>query len=119
MDEAQYALHKSLIKVKSFYDPKVQARHEQEIAEWEAAGSEGKPPKNPFEEQAKQWLEENPIEGQYSDIGHLDNGLHYVTLPNVVSETILSAIDETVEEHKLRVPLGISWITGSNWYHCH
>ena len=118
-DEIQYALHKSLIKVKSFYDPKVQAIHEQEIAEWEAAGSEGKPPKNPFEEQAKQWLEENPIEGQYSDIGHLDNGLHYVTLPNVVSETILSAIDETVEEHKLRVPLGISWITGSNWYHCH
>lgn len=129
-DEIQYALHKSLLKVKSFFDPTVQKQYEEDVEaykkaleEWEqsARDSETKPKKvkNPFEEQAKQWMKDNPIDGQYSDIGHLDSGLHYVTLPNVVSETILKAIDEAVQERKLKVPLGISWITGSTWYHCH
>ena len=118
-DEVQYALHKSLIKVKSFYDPDVQSEYQLTVDKWKAEGEKGKKPKSPFEKEAEQWLIDNPIEGQYSDIGHLDSGLHYITLPNVISETILKAIDETVQEHNLRVPLGISWITGSNWYHCH
>ena len=114
-DEVQYALHKSLIKVKSFYDPDVQSEYQLTVDKWKAEGEKGKKPKSPFEKEAEQWLIDNPIEGQYSDIGHLDSGLHYITLPNVISETILKAIDETVQEHNLRVPLGISWITGSNW----
>ena len=118
-DEVQYALHKSLIKVKSFYDPDVQSEYQLTVDKWKAEGEKGKKPKSPFEKEAEQWLIDNPIKGQYSDIGHLDSGLHYITLPNVISETILKAIDETVQEHNLRVPLGISWITGSNWYHCH
>ena len=28
-------------------------------------------------------------------------------------------IDKTVNEHDIRVPLGIEWITGKNWYMCH
>ena len=130
MDEAQYALHKSLIKVKSFFDPKIQeewlvteAAYKQAMKEWKAAGSnkETKPEdvKNPFEAQAEQWMKDNPIEGLYSAIGHTDSGLHYVTLPNIVSETILESIDKTVNEHDIRVPLGIEWITGKNWYMCH
>lgn len=129
MDEAQYALHKSLIKVKSFFDPQIQAQYEKDIAdwkvqyaEWEASGAEGEEPKepsNPFEKQAEQWMKDNPVDGLYSAIGHTDSGLHYVTLPNIVSETILEAIDETVKEHDIRVPLGIEWITGKNWYMCH
>ena len=129
MDEAQYALHKSLIKVKSFFDPQRQAEYEQSLVDWKAefikweeAGAEGKPPKepgNPFEKEAEQWIKDNPIDGLYSAIGHTDSGLHYVTLPNIVSETILKAIDETVIEHEVRVPLGIEWITGKNWYMCH
>jgi hypothetical protein len=129
-DEIQYALHKSLLKVKTFFDPATQAEYEAQVKEykeqvklWEEAGEnpETKPKKikNPFEAQAEKWMEENPTDSQYSDIGHLASGLHYVTLPNVVSKTILKAIDATVQEHNLRVPLGISWITGSNWYHCH
>ena len=128
-DEAQYALHKSLIKVKSFFDPQIQAQYEKDIAdwkvqyaEWEASGAEGEEPKepsNPFEKQAEQWMKDNPVDGLYSAIGHTDSGLHYVTLPNIVSETILEAIDETVKEHDIRVPLGIEWITGKNWYMCH
>lgn len=128
-DEAQYALHKSLIKVKSFFDPQKQADHEKAIEAWEAdvlaweeAGAEGKEPKepkSPFEIEAAQWMKDNPVDGLYSAIGHTDSGLHYVTLPNIVSETILEAIDKTVEEHEIRVPLGIEWITGKNWYMCH
>lgn len=131
-DEAQYALHKSLIKVKSFFDPTLQTEYEEThskwetaFAEWEESTDENKPakgpkePPNPFEEQAKQWMKDNPIDGLYSAIGHTDSGLHYVTLPNIVSETILEAIDETVTEHDVRVPLGIEWITGKNWYMCH
>ena len=129
MDEAQYALHKSLIKVKSFFDPQKQTEYEEAMKAWEAsivawneAGAEGKEPKepkNPFEEEAEQWIKDNPVNGLYSAIGHTDSGLHYVTLPNIVSETILEAIDKTVEEHEIRVPLGIEWITGKNWYMCH
>ena len=128
-DEAQYALHKSLIKVKSFFDPQKQADHEKaleawkaDVLAWEEAGAEGKEPKepkNPFEEEAEQWMKDNPIDGLYSAIGHTDSGLHYVTLPNIVSETILESIDKTVNEHDIRVPLGIEWITGKNWYMCH
>ena len=128
-DECQYALHKSLIKVKSFFDPQKQTEYEEAMKAWEAsvvawneAGAEGKEPKepkNPFEEEAEQWMKDNPIDGLYSAIGHTDSGLHYVTLPNIVSETILESIDKTVNEHDIRVPLGIEWITGKNWYMCH
>lgn len=133
-DECQYALHRSLIKVKSFFDPKIQEEwlvtetaYKQAMKEWKAAGSnkETKPEdvKNPFEAQAEQWIKDNPIEGQYSAIGHLVEGpyagLHYVSLPNVLSTTILESIDNVVKEHKFRVPLGMEWITGRNWRDCH
>jgi DNA polymerase I-like protein with 3'-5' exonuclease and polymerase domains len=128
-DECQYALHKSLIKVKSFFDPQKQTEYEEAMKAWEASvvawnesgaeGKEPKEPKNPFEEEAEQWMKDNPIDGLYSAIGHTDSGLHYVTLPNIVSETILESIDKTVNEHDIRVPLGIEWITGKNWYMCH
>ena len=118
MDEAQYALHKSLIKVKSFFDPEKQTAYEKaieawkaDVLAWEEAGAEGKEPKepkSPFEIEAEQWIKDNPVNGLYSAIGHTDSGLHYVTLPNIVSETILEAIDKTVEEHEIRVPLAIS-----------
>lgn len=134
MDEVQYALHRSLISVKSFFDKPTQDQYlldledyENKVKEWKAlgGGKETKPkePKNPFEEQALQWVKDNPIDGQYSAVGHLSDGpnanLHYVTLPNVLSKTILESIDEVVKEHNFRVPLGMEWITGRNWRDCH
>ena len=47
---------------------------------------------------------------------HLDNGMHYVTFPNIVSKTIIEQIDNVVKELNVNVPLGIEWISGSNWY---
>ena len=55
-------------------------------------------------------------ENLYSAIGHLDNGMHYVTFPNIVSKTIIEQIDNVVKELNVNVPLGIEWISGSNWY---
>lgn len=115
MDEAQYALHRSLIKVKSFSDPELHAEFTPKYKAWIDSGKEGKEPEHPLVAVAEKWMEENPIDGLYSAVGHTSEGVHYVTLPNTVSETILESIDETVEEFKIRVPLGIEWITGKNW----
>lgn len=120
MDEAQYAVHRSLLKVKTFFDPDIQSQYEKDIEAWKSAGSDKKTkPKNPFEVQAEKWIEENPTEGQYSDIGHTDSGVYYVTLPNILSKTIVEGIEEAVAKFDLNVPLGISWITGSTWAQCH
>ena len=119
MDEVQYALHRSLIKVKSFSNPEMHADYVAKHKAWVDGGEEGKEPKHPLEAAAEKWMEDNPIDGLYSAVGHTAEGVHYVTLPNTVSETILESIDETVKEFGIRVPLGIEWITGKNWYNCH
>ena len=122
-DEVQYAVHKSLIKNVSFYNEAVDADYKERLKAWKEAGADKKTkPANPFEEAAEQFIETNksddPLE-QFSDIGHTDKGIHYVTTPNVVSRTIIKAIDDTVKYHNLKVPLGIAWITGLNWKMCH
>lgn len=119
MDEVQYALHRSLIKVKSFSDPELHAEFTPKYDAWIANSKEGKEPEHPLVAVAEKWMEENPIDGLYSAVGHTAEGVHYVTLPNTVSEIILEAIDKTVKEFNVRVPLGIEWITGKNWYNCH
>ncbi len=122
-DEVQYAVHKSLIKNVSFYNEAVDADYKERLKAWKEAGADKKTkPANPFEEAAEHFIETNksddPLE-QFSDIGHTDKGIHYVTTPNVVSRTIIKAIDDTVKYHNLKVPLGIAWITGLNWKMCH
>jgi len=122
-DEVQYAVHKSLIKNVSFYNEAVDADYKERLRAWKEAGADKKTkPANPFEEAAEHFIETNksddPLD-QFSDIGHTDKGIHYVTTPNVVSRTIIKAIDDTVKYHNLKVPLGIAWITGLNWKMCH
>lgn len=122
-DECQYAVHKSLINNVAFFNPEVQAQYEADLKAWKEAGADKKTkPANPFEEAAEKYIEDNksddPLE-QYSDVGHTDDGIYYVTPPNIVSRTIIDAIDQTVQLHKLKIPLGIAWITGLNWKMCH
>ena len=103
-----------------FFDKERQKQYEADLKEWKNSGADKKSkPKNPFEEEAKQFLANMKIEDPenlYSAIGHLDNGMHYVTLPNIVSKTIIEQIDNVVKELNVNVPLGIEWISGSNWY---
>lgn len=123
MDEVQYALHKSLLNNVAFYSPEADEKYREDLKAWKEAGGDKKTkPANPFEAAAEKFISDNqsedPLE-QFSDIGHTDKGIHYVTTPNVVSRTIIKAIDETVQLHKIKVPLGIAWITGLNWKMCH
>ena len=53
-----------------------------------------------------------------SAVGHMDNK-YYVSLPNILSETLYAEIDRVCQELDLKVSLGIEWITGANWYQCH
>lgn len=123
-DEAQYAVHKSLLpQISSFFHPEVQKEYEQQVDIWKENGKNPKEkPSNPFEKAAEDYIEQHttddPLE-QFSDIGHTDEGIYYVTHPNIVSRTIIKAIDEVVQYHNLEVPLGIAWITGRNWKMCH
>lgn len=130
MDEVQYACHRDFLEVECFFDEERQQQYLEDMKEykqlkkeWVANGKQkdDKPeePDNPFEIEAKTWMKDNPVDSQYSDIGHLDSGLHYVTKPNVISETILQAIKDTEQKHSIKVPLGMEWITGANWYNCH
>ena len=133
-DEVQYAVHKSLLKVKSFFDKSIYDEYLLQLEEykekqkmWEENGKVGdnpKEPKQPFEQQAEQWIKDNPIDGQYSAIGYIHKdtpfkGLHYVTLPSPVSEIIINSIDSVVNELNVRVSLSIEWITNTNWRGCH
>lgn len=129
-DEVQYACHRDFLEVECFFDEEKQKQYEKDLEqfsilkkEWIKNGKqksdEPKEPENPFEVEAKQWMKDNPTDSQYSDIGHIESGLHYVTKPNVISKTILQAIKDTEKLHSIRVPLGMEWITGANWYQCH
>lgn len=122
-DECQYAVHKSLLTNVAFFNPQVQEQYEAELKAWKEAGGDKKTkPQNPFELAAENYIKDNTTDDpllQLSDIGHTDKGIYYVTTPNVVSTTIIRAIDETVKLHNLKVPLGIAWITGLNWKMCH
>lgn len=65
------------------------------------------------------FLTENAHLGQLSEVGHLDDGRSYIGLPGIFSETLLKGVDIACQEQGLKVPLGISWITGANWCQCH
>lgn len=67
------------------------------------------------EEFVKNWDNEK---GQLSAIGHSEKG-YYISLPNVVSKGISSAILKTEKLLNINVPLGFEWITGRNWAQCH
>lgn len=43
----------------------------------------------------------------------------YVTLPNIVSDSISESIKEVCTILELNVPLGHEWAVGSNWYQTH
>ena len=122
-DEVQYALHKSLVpKITSFYHEDVQKEYLAQVQAWKESDKETKKPANPFEKAAEEFLANNITDdplNQFSDIGHTDEGIYYVTHPNDVSQTIIKAIDEVVSYHDLEVPLGMAWITGLNWKMCH
>ena len=126
MDEVQYACHRSFLDVECFFNKEEQEQYEKDMAKYKELkqvwikngkqkNEEPKEPDNPFELQAKQWMKDNPVDSQYSDISHLPNGLHFVTKPNVISKTILQAIKDTEALHEMRVNLGMEWITGNNW----
>jgi hypothetical protein len=107
----------------SFFNEKINDEYKEALKVWKEAGGDKKTkPANPFETAAEEFIANNksddPLD-QFSDIGHTDKGIHYVTTPNVVSRTIIKAIDDTVKYHNLKVPLGIAWITGLNWKMCH
>lgn len=46
-------------------------------------------------------------------------GNFYVTLPNIVSNTIGSSIDKAAKLLGLNVNLGFEWTVNKNWYGCH
>ena len=52
-DEVQYALHRSLIKVKSFSNPEMHADYVAKHKAWVDGGEEGKEPKHPLEAEAE------------------------------------------------------------------
>ena len=123
-DEVQYAVHKSLLpNIASFFHPDVQKQYEDQVKVWKENGKNPKEkPSNPFEKAAEDYIEQHTTDDpllQFSDVGHTDEGIYYVTQPNMVSQTIIKAIDEVVQYHTLEVPLGIAWITGLNWKMCH
>lgn len=54
---------------------------------------------------------------QLSDIS--EGKTFYVTLPNIVSQTIEKSIEKMGEMLKLNVPLGYAYAVANNWYGCH
>lgn len=46
-------------------------------------------------------------------------GNFYITLPNIVSNTIGSSIDKAAQLLGLNVNLGFEWTVNKNWYGCH
>jgi len=118
-DEVQYTLHNSLINVKTFFDPVIHDEYMLQCEELKAKGE--KPLDNPFEIEAqefiKQFKENN--KDQCGSIGHLSNGVYYVTLPNVLSRSITTAIENMTEKLKVKVDLGFEFIAGRDWSQCH
>lgn len=53
-----------------------------------------------------------------SDIGHKGD-VYYVTEKNILSDILKKNIKLSCDHLNLRVPLGISWITGDSWKECH
>jgi DNA polymerase I - 3''-5'' exonuclease and polymerase domains len=49
----------------------------------------------------------------------LQNGKLAIALPNVVSEAVENSINRAVETVGLKVPLGMEWVVGMNWFQCH
>ena len=49
----------------------------------------------------------------------LQNGKFAIALPNIVSQAIEKSVARAVETVGLKVPLGIAWVVGKNWYNCH
>lgn len=122
-DEVQYALHRSLVKTKVFGTPELYKEFKEYGKEYKTFSEEkqkelGKP-KNPCDELAKTFIEENKDLGQFSDIGHLDDGRSYITFPGLFSEILLEGVAIAEKENNLKINLGISWISGANWKMCH
>lgn len=70
------------------------------------------------EEEANEFIETWEGE-QLGSVVEGKNGTFVIALPNPVSKAITKAIDMTVEEVKLKVPLGCEWVVHKNWYGCH
>jgi len=70
--------------------------------------------KEEAEEFAKNWSKE----GQLGDITE-GNGGYYITLPNIISNTINASIEQTTKLLKLNVELGFAWTVNKSWYGCH
>ncbi len=49
----------------------------------------------------------------------LKNGKIGVAMPNPISKAISQAIKMAEKEVKLKVELGMEWVTHKNWYGCH
>lgn len=122
MDEIQYAISKPLVDLVSFYNKEAYEKYLKEQADWNQSNKESPAPQNPLElaidNYIEQYKRDYPNE-QLSDIGHLDNGLLYIATPNILSRTILQAVEDVNKTFKLNIPLGISWIVGRNWKECH
>jgi len=56
---------------------------------------------------------------QLGSIVATEKGKFAVALPNEVSRGISHAIERAGEVVGLRVPLGMEWVVGNNWYTCH
>lgn len=116
MDEVQYQLHRSLLPVKVFFNKEAHEKYEADLKEWkESGGDKSTKPVNPNEQEAEEFVKNYEGEDQLGDIGHLDNGVYYVTLPNVLSKAIDKGIKQACEQWKMNVPLGFAFISGKNW----
>lgn len=119
-DEVQYAIHRNLMRVKIF--PKDTEEEEADFTKRKEAYAllseeekitTSKPMKAQSIKEAefrKSWTDT-----QLADTGHLDDGRSYIGLAGTFSDTLLKGVKVACDEQKLKVPLGISWVTGSNW----
>lgn len=124
-DEVQYAIHRKLMKVKVF--DKLTETEEEDFklanAKYKKLSPEEKmkttKPQSVQQIKEQEYIKTNENLGQFAEVGHLDDGRSYIGIPGIFSETLVKGVEIACEERKMKVPLGISWITGANWKQCH
>lgn len=70
------------------------------------------------EEEAEQF-KDNWGGDQLGGIQKGKNNKYYITLPNIISQTITESIAEVEREFDMKVSLGCEYVVGRNWADCH
>lgn len=114
MDETQYAVDEDFLKTHYFGTKEDDLRYQEFLST--LSKEERKKSKHPSQLLAEEFGKTlvNP-----SAVGHNDDGIYYITEENQLSKAIVQGIAKAVEQFKLRVELGMEWITGDNWAECH